>query len=313
MCWKLPSMFRLRAVGAGERHAAARFTSAPASATASTRPRVDVGRVEQAADRLVDDERREDQQRHAVGLRGEDLHAPEAEGQRAPRPAARRAAAPAARSPIAAASVSMCPASESSASECASDARRDLAGHQREDQPERMRSRAAVGFRADARGSARDGRVATSPRYARAGAPGSLAVSPGPALVCSDGERHAPAIPGARERGARRSSRSPRPRLLVALKLGRGAGDRQPRADLRRDRVQRRRGRGGADLLRRAPRRPPGRPRPPLRPPPGREPGGARRGRDPARRAALRGQRRGDQPPASTARRRRRSTGTSSR
>jgi len=37
-------------------------------------------RVEQAADALIRDERRQDQQRHAVGLRREDLHAPQAEG-----------------------------------------------------------------------------------------------------------------------------------------------------------------------------------------------------------------------------------------
>ena len=55
----------------------------PTSATTSIRPAADVGRIDQAADRLVGDERREDQQRHAVGLGGEDLNAPEAEGHRA--------------------------------------------------------------------------------------------------------------------------------------------------------------------------------------------------------------------------------------
>ena len=54
----------------------------PTSATTSTsRARTSGGEISRR-DRLVGDERGEDQQRHAVRLRGEDLHAPEAERHR---------------------------------------------------------------------------------------------------------------------------------------------------------------------------------------------------------------------------------------
>ena len=117
MCWKLPSMFRLSRFAPAERHAAARLTRrrrAPRRAPA----RRGRGRVDQPVDRLVGDEGGEDQQRHAVGLRGEDLHAPEAERHRAAR-RTRGQAQRHQREADRAASVSMCPASESSASECA--------------------------------------------------------------------------------------------------------------------------------------------------------------------------------------------------
>ena len=62
---------------------------------------------------------REHEQRRAVGLRGEDLHAAQPEGQVALRGPAERGAARSARAAARPASVSMCAASESSASESA--------------------------------------------------------------------------------------------------------------------------------------------------------------------------------------------------
>ena len=80
-------------------------------------PALDVGRVEQAPDRLDRQHAREHQQRGAVELRGEDLGAAEPErvalGRR---PGGERGRGNSA-SPIAPASVSMCAASESSASD----------------------------------------------------------------------------------------------------------------------------------------------------------------------------------------------------
>ena len=58
------------------------MTTAPASATASTSRRVHVRRRDQPPDRLVDDQRGEHEQRHAVGLRREHLDAAQAERQR---------------------------------------------------------------------------------------------------------------------------------------------------------------------------------------------------------------------------------------
>ena len=60
--------------------AAARFTTMPASATASITPPLTSGGRNEALDRLEDDHRGEDEERDPVHLRREDLDPPEAEG-----------------------------------------------------------------------------------------------------------------------------------------------------------------------------------------------------------------------------------------
>ncbi len=84
-------MFRLSRFGPASVHVADEVDEHADERDDQDQPAAHDRRVEQAADRLVGDERREDQQRHAVGLRREDLHAPEAERHRALRRTRREA------------------------------------------------------------------------------------------------------------------------------------------------------------------------------------------------------------------------------
>ncbi len=229
---------------------------------------------------------REDQQRHAVGLGGEDLHASQPERHRPPRRARARAAGRRSEKPIAAASVSMWPASESSASECATirrRARRAINATIRTSAHVRRAAVAVAGGRVQMPVMVvGHGLHDTCGASARAGRALSLRVRPGSRL-----QRWIPPRASRRRHacnGGPRCVSIAAAAVLVALKLGVGPRDGKPRPGLGRDRVQRRRDRRRADVLRCPARRPPGRPRAPLRAPPGGEPRRARRGGDPARR-----------------------------
>ena len=75
MCWKAPSTLRLVRLALLISQAAATLTAMPTMAVMKTSRPSTSGRIEQPADRLVDEPRREQQQGEPVGLRGQDLGA----------------------------------------------------------------------------------------------------------------------------------------------------------------------------------------------------------------------------------------------
>src|SRR5215208_718936 len=81
MCWKAPSTLRLSRLALLMVQVASRLTTMPKSAMPKTRPPSTSG-GDQAPYRLVDEPGREQEQRDAVGLGGEDFGALEAVGQR---------------------------------------------------------------------------------------------------------------------------------------------------------------------------------------------------------------------------------------
>ena len=103
-----------------------------------------VGRIEQAADRLVGDECRQDQQGHAVGLGGEDLHALEAKGHGAPGRTGRQAQREQREADRGGVGEHVRRVGEQR-QRVRDHTGRDLHGHERQDQAERDRQLAAVG------------------------------------------------------------------------------------------------------------------------------------------------------------------------
>jgi hypothetical protein len=82
-CWKEPSTLRLCRLGFGQRPGGGDVDGDADERDGENQSGAHRGWIEEPADAFVGDERGEDQQRHAVGLGGEDLDAFEAVGQRA--------------------------------------------------------------------------------------------------------------------------------------------------------------------------------------------------------------------------------------
>ena len=80
MCWNEPSTLRLLRLARASTQVAARLTTTPTSATTSTIPPSTSGGSIRRRIALEQDQQREDEQRDAVGLCGEDLDALEAVG-----------------------------------------------------------------------------------------------------------------------------------------------------------------------------------------------------------------------------------------
>ena len=83
MCWKLPSMLMLRRLAPAERPGGREVDGDAREGDRQDQAGAYVWRRDETASGLVDDEGREHEQRHAVGLRREDLDAPEPIGHRA--------------------------------------------------------------------------------------------------------------------------------------------------------------------------------------------------------------------------------------
>ena len=168
-------MFRLSRFARASVQVAARLTSDADERDDEHQPAADDGRIEQPPNRLVGDERGEDEQRHAVGLRREDLDAPEAECHRAarrPRRQRDRHQREADRGRVGEHVRGVGEQRE----RVRDDADADLDGHERDDQPEREREPArSASARTVVAGARRDACPRSAPsrsRYAAAGAVG---------------------------------------------------------------------------------------------------------------------------------------------